>query len=272
MSLEVALIDFPRLQEQIATRLLSEFQANIHRLTHREAVDRMSMFNLALFFWPDCGADSAERLAHLRQGGAGVKVAIVTSEAGKRNAQALTGMNSAADILVTPLQPHVVSRQLAALLGRTREDPGRGLRADYLNPFVEATVDTLKQMARMECTRTGLSLRTDAATRGFISGTMGLSGTAEGFISVTFNDALARRIVCQMLQISSRRRDRRRYPRRRGRIHEHDRRRGQGRTGRHRLQLPPFAAQCHRRRPAYPRPDPRCACGRDRIYHRRPAV
>ncbi len=202
MSIEVALIDFPRLQEQIATRLLSEYQANVHHLTHREAAERLSMFDLALLFWPDASMEAAGRLQHLRATNSSVPVALVTSEAGRRNAETMVGSNAPADILITPLQPYIVSRQLGALLGKTHSDPTSTLRADYLNPFIEATVMTLRQMAQMECERTGLSLRTDAATRGFISGTMGLSGSAEGFVSVTFNNDLARCIVCHMLQIN----------------------------------------------------------------------
>jgi len=203
MSTAVALIDFPRLQEQIASRLLAEYNVEITRLSHSEAAARLDMFNLALFFWPDACAEAAERLNQLRskEEAKKVPVVLVTSEMGKRNAESVLGPEMAADILVTPLQPYIVSKKLAGLLGVKKDNGTSRLNVSYINPFIEATTDTLKQMAGIECVRTGLTLRMDGNTTGFISGTMGLSGPAEGFVSVTFNDLLARTIVCRMLQV-----------------------------------------------------------------------
>jgi chemotaxis protein CheX len=203
MSLEVALIDFPRLQEQIATRLLSAHDVNVHRVEHSEAAARLEMFNLALFFWPDAGADAQQRLEQLKanEKAKNVPVVLVASEVGKRNAESALGKSAAADMLVTPLQPYMVSRRLAKLLGVERDAAPAHLEAAWVNPFIEATTDTLRQMAQVNCVRTGLAIRTDAFTKGYISGTMGLSGVAEGFVSITFNDKVARNIVCKMLQM-----------------------------------------------------------------------
>jgi chemotaxis protein CheX len=203
MSIDVALIDFPRLQEQIATRLLSTHQITVHRLDHTEAAARLEMFQLALFFWPDAGGDAHARLEHIRanEKAKNVPVVLVASEVGKRNAESILGKGEAADILVTPLQPFLVSRRLASLLGLHKESAPVHLEAAWVNPFIEATIETLHQMAQVDCKRTGLAMRTDAFTKGLISGTMGLSGVAEGFVSITFNDTVARKIVCKMLQV-----------------------------------------------------------------------
>ncbi|HEY3296910.1 MAG TPA: chemotaxis protein CheX [bacterium] len=205
MSLEVALIDFPRLQEQIATRLLAQHNANVRRVDHNEAAARLDVFDLALFFWPDTGADAPSRLMQIRanESGKDVPIVLVTSESGRRNAEASLGRNTQLEFLVTPLQPQLVARKLAAMLGSQKEviQPAH-LDAEYVNPFITATLDTLKQMADMDCERTGLSVRTEAATKGHISGTMGLSGAAEGFVAITFNDSLARKVVCRMLQMN----------------------------------------------------------------------
>ena len=203
MSIEVALIDFPRLQEQIATRLLAQQNANVRRVDHNEAATRLSVFDLALFFWPDTGADAPARLMHIRDNeeGKNVPIVLVTSEVGKRNAEASLGRNTQLEFLVTPLQPQLVARKLAHILGTQKEGAPAHLDADYVNPFISATVDTLTQMANVACERTGLSVRTEAATKGFISGTMGLSGAAEGFVAITFTDSLARKLVCRMLQM-----------------------------------------------------------------------
>lgn len=203
MSVSVVLIDFPRLQEQIASRLLNEFSTDIQRLNYSEAAARLDTFNLALYFWPDMGGDAADRLQQLRskEENKKVPVVVVASELGKSNAEKAMTAGMAEDVLITPLQPHLVSRKLGALLGVRKESPSTRLDVHYINPFIEATVDTLKQMARMECSRTGLNVKMDGSTKGFISGTMGLSGPAEGFVAVTFNDHLARKIVCRMLQM-----------------------------------------------------------------------
>jgi chemotaxis protein CheX len=203
MSVSVALIDFPRLQEQIASRLLAEYSAEVHHVDHLEAAACLDTYNLALYFWPESSTDAAERLQQLRskESAVHVPVVIVTSEAGKGVVEKVLPSGTAADILVTPLQPHVVSRKLAALLGIRKEQPSTRLDVQYINPFVEATLETLHQMADMDCLRNSVNLRFDGSTQGFISGTMGLSGPAEGFVALTFDDALARKVVCRMLQI-----------------------------------------------------------------------
>jgi chemotaxis protein CheX len=203
MSIEVALIDFPRLQEQIATRLLAEHHANVRRVDHNEAAARLNVFDLALFFWPDTGADAATRLMQIRSNkeGKNVPIVLVTSESGRRNAEASLGRNTQLEFLVTPLQPQIVLRKLASILGIEKPQPAATLDAAYVNPFITATVDTLKQMTDMECERTGLSVRTEASAKGDISGSMGLSGAAEGFVSITFGLGLARKIAARMLQM-----------------------------------------------------------------------
>jgi chemotaxis protein CheX len=203
MSVSVALIDFPRLQEQIASRLLAEYSAEVHCVNHREAAARLDTYDLALYFWPDSATDAAERLRQLRpqDSAAGVPLVIVTSESGKGIVERALPAGTVADILVTPLQPHLVSRKLAALLGMRKDPPAGQLDVQYINPFLEATAETFRQMAGMECVRTGVTVRVDGSTKGFISGTMGLSGPAEGFVALTFEDSLARKIVCRMLQV-----------------------------------------------------------------------
>jgi len=203
MSIEVALIDFPKLQEQITTRLLAPYNAHIRPVDHNEAAACLNLFDLALFFWPDIGADAVARLEQIRENDRAkdVPIVLVSSETGKRNAEASMGKGVAFEFLLTPLQPHVVVRKLATILGSHKEPLTFWLDADYVNPFISATLDTLKQMASIECERTGLFARTEAVAKGAISGTMGLSGAAEGFVSITFNDTLARKIVCRMLQI-----------------------------------------------------------------------
>lgn len=203
MSAEVALIGFPRLQEQIATRLLAEHDVHVEHVEHDEATSRLQMFNLALFFWPDGGEVAVQRLKAMKEGlGDHVcPIVIVTSHTGQYTAQHSIG-DGAEDIMLTPLQPHDVSQKLAKYAGVAKSKDTIAVDADYINPFVSATVETLKQMAGMTCERSGLRLAPDAASTGFYSGTIGLSGKAEGFVSVTFSKELATNMVCKMLSMT----------------------------------------------------------------------
>ncbi|MCB9357352.1 MAG: chemotaxis protein CheX [Calditrichaeota bacterium] len=203
MSAEIALIGFPRLQEQIATRLLSEHDVHVQRVSHDEAAARLSMFNLALFFWPDGGDTAVQRLKDMRQKSAPntCPVLLVTSHTGQNTAQGSVGTD-AEGILLTPLQSHDVSQKLAQFAGISKSREKLSMDADYINPFVSATVDTLKQMASMACSRTGLKLSVEGTSQGYYTGTIGLSGKAEGFVSVTFTKELATKVVCKMLMCS----------------------------------------------------------------------
>ncbi|MBL0062167.1 MAG: chemotaxis protein CheX [bacterium] len=206
MSTEVALIGFPRLQEQIATRLLSEHDVHVEHVGHEEAAARLQMFNLALFFWPDGGEVAMQRLKAMKEGlGDHVcPIVIVTSHTGQYTAQHSVGGNDGAeDIMLTPLQPHDVLQKLSKYTGAVKAKDPIAVDADFINPFVSGTVETLKQMAGMNCERTGLRLAPDATSTGFYSGTIGLSGKAEGFVSVTFSKDLATNIVCKMLSMTT---------------------------------------------------------------------
>jgi chemotaxis protein CheX len=125
-------------------------------------------------------------------------VLLVASESGRRQIENDLQQADVADILVTPLQPHVISRALSQYLGVQKPKP-QSVDAGYVSPFVEGTVDTMKQMAQLECTRSNLSVKLDGKSSGDISGVMGLSGSAEGFVAVTFKNNLARKIVAKML-------------------------------------------------------------------------
>jgi chemotaxis protein CheX len=175
------------------------------RLSFHEAKDVLSEYNLALFFWPDAGNDASERLNGLLKDGAmnGTPLVIVSSELGRRNAEMSMGKTRGFEYLVTPLQPQIVAAKIHSILGVPRQEDTDSVHLDvaYVNPFISATLTTLKQMASMECHRTNLELRKDARSHGDISGVMVLSGGVEGFVAITCPDKLARSIVSQMLQV-----------------------------------------------------------------------
>jgi chemotaxis protein CheX len=203
MKYKVALIDFPRLQEQILSRILKEQDALAEPMNNHEADDRLSHMNLAVYYWPDGVSDALARLQKIQKTVENnlIPMAIVATVTGTQYLEMTVGRDSALHILTTPLQPIYASRKLAELLGSKVTAPPATVNVAYINPFVSATLDTLKRMANMDSERTGLTARTDAVSHGDISGVMGLSGPSEGFVGITFKSQTARKIVCRMLDI-----------------------------------------------------------------------
>jgi len=197
----VALVGFPRLQEQIATRLLAELDVETEHIAVHDIKQHISHFKLMVYYWPDSG-DHGDHLIAMRDAvkDNGHHHLFVTSSAGKRTLIPMVG-ESDDDVLLTPIQPHELTRHLGRFLEIKPKQNPNSVDVNFLNPFVEGTVVTLKQMADMECQRTGLRLNQDAKVKGDISGTIGLSGNAEGFVSVSFTNAVAKKIVAKMLMI-----------------------------------------------------------------------
>lgn len=203
MSADVALIGFPRLQEQIATKLLAEHDIHVERVTYEEAAARLELFNFALYFWPDGVEVAVNRLKAMRQaaGDKRTPIIIVASHTGQRTASKSIG-EDADDILLTPLQAHDVAQKLAKYAGIAKAKEPVSVDADFVNPFVTGVMDTMKRMAGMTCERTGFRLAPDAHLHGDFTGTVGLSGNAEGFVSMCFSKELATQLVCKMLSVS----------------------------------------------------------------------
>ncbi len=69
----------------------------------------------------------------------------------------------------------------------------------YVNPFIQATVETFKTMLMMEL-KTGVpSLKSEAKHTFDVSGVIGLSGEAQGIISISFPKVLSLKIVSKLL-------------------------------------------------------------------------
>lgn len=203
MSAEVALIGFPRLHEREATRLLAEHNLRTERVSPDEAAARLSIFSLALFFWPDGGELAVQRLKAMRSSSPDkpCPILIVTSQTGHYSAQKSVG-EDADDIMLTPLQSHDVSQKLAKYVGLVDTKESISVDADFINPFVTATLDKMKQMAGTTCERTGLRLSSNATARGYYSGTVDFAGNVDGFVSMTFSKELATKIVSRMRSVT----------------------------------------------------------------------
>jgi chemotaxis protein CheX len=69
----------------------------------------------------------------------------------------------------------------------------------YVNPFIRATVETFKTMLNMELKTGTPMLKKDARHSYDISGVIGLSGEAQGIISISFPKVMALKIVSTLL-------------------------------------------------------------------------
>ncbi len=69
----------------------------------------------------------------------------------------------------------------------------------YVNPFIKATVETFKTMLNLDLSTGTPMLKKDAKHSYDISGVIGLSGEAQGIISISFPKVLALKIVSALL-------------------------------------------------------------------------
>ena len=72
----------------------------------------------------------------------------------------------------------------------------------YLTPFIENTVTVLKKMAFVDATFREVYFSDVLRTYGDISGIIGLSGTSEGTVAVTFYWDLARKVIANMMKVT----------------------------------------------------------------------
>jgi chemotaxis protein CheX len=204
MSIKVALIDFPRLQEQIAGRILSEQNIQSKGLTYHDAAEKLSEYHLALYYIPENSRDTVKRLEEVEQSNLQAKIPLllVATDSAKKRAQEELRLNGNYEYLHTPLQPQLMASKIRWLLGvEEQASPAASLDVRHVNPFMTGTINTLKQMAQMECVRTNLEVHSDARTRADISGVMALAGKIEGFVAISCSSKLAQTMVCRMLEL-----------------------------------------------------------------------
>lgn len=73
------------------------------------------------------------------------------------------------------------------------------MQAEWINPFIEATVRALEMMAGMKPIRRSVEVREDYRLLGDISGIIGLSGHATGYVAVSLPATLAPKVVGAMI-------------------------------------------------------------------------
>ena len=70
--------------------------------------------------------------------------------------------------------------------------------AKLINPFINATSNVLETMAFVKCKAGKAYLKKDDAAKGDVTGIIGLTGEANGTISVTFEESSILKIVSNM--------------------------------------------------------------------------
>ena len=73
------------------------------------------------------------------------------------------------------------------------------MNVDYINPFLEGTVNVLKTMAMVDPNPGKPFLKKNATSIGDISGIIGITGATEGSLAVTFSESCILHIVSNML-------------------------------------------------------------------------
>ncbi len=72
------------------------------------------------------------------------------------------------------------------------------MKAEIINPFLEATLSVLKTMAFVEPTPGKPFIRNGQATKGDISGIVGFTGDTEGSLCLSFSKGCILSVVAQM--------------------------------------------------------------------------
>ena len=82
-------------------------------------------------------------------------------------------------------------------------DPKRknsmNMKAEFINPFLEATISVLKTMAFLEAIPGKPSMKKGNSSVGDVSGIVGITGEVEGSLCITFSKECILFIISQML-------------------------------------------------------------------------
>jgi len=73
------------------------------------------------------------------------------------------------------------------------------MKAEFINPFLEATISVLKTMAFLEAIPGKPSIKKGNSSVGDVSGIVGITGEAEGSLCITFSKECILFIISQML-------------------------------------------------------------------------
>jgi len=73
------------------------------------------------------------------------------------------------------------------------------MKAEFINPFLDATIAVLKTMASLEVTPGKPFIKKDSASSGDVSVIVGITGEAEGSLCITFSRGCILHAISRML-------------------------------------------------------------------------
>lgn len=73
-----------------------------------------------------------------------------------------------------------------------------GMKAEFINPFLEATISVIKTMTSMEVIPGKPYIKKGSAATGDISGIVGITGDTEGSLCITFSKDCILKIMCSL--------------------------------------------------------------------------
>lgn len=73
------------------------------------------------------------------------------------------------------------------------------MKAEYINPFLQATINVLSTMAMITPKAGKPILKEGSVSKGDVTGIIGLTGDAEGSLAVSFSESCALKIVENMV-------------------------------------------------------------------------
>ena len=74
-----------------------------------------------------------------------------------------------------------------------------GMKAEFINPFLDATVSVIKTMASLEPVPGKPSIKKDVGSTGDVSGIVGITGEAEGSLCITFSKECILFVISKMV-------------------------------------------------------------------------
>lgn len=103
-------------------------------------------------------------------------------------------------IIVNPIDIEKIQKIL--ITDEVDKLPGintQALKADYINPFIESTINVISQVAGVTPKKRKIDLVSSRELVGDVSGVIGLAGAAEGFLIIILSMELSRKLVSGML-------------------------------------------------------------------------
>lgn len=105
-------------------------------------------------------------------------------------------------IIVNPIKVEQVRDLLmAGQMEKWSPAKTQALKADYINPFIESTINVITQVTGVTPEKSEVDLKSGHELIGDVSGVLGLAGTAEGFLIIILSKKLSCELISRMLSV-----------------------------------------------------------------------